>query len=79
MRALGLVLAVIGGVAGSAGYWVYQRAGQVIARGERLWGLGWLGEQIGPEAASIYQLVGLAAMVTGGILMVVGLIYAVRR
>ena len=75
----GVVVAIIGGVLGVAGFYFYQSASQVISRDERLWGLGWLVQNVSQEEANLYQIGGIAGMVVGGIIVLGGLILMMRR
>ena len=71
---MGILIAIIGGLLGVAGFFVYQSAVRIISQGDVLFGLGWLFTSIDRADAQAYQMGGLAAMVIGGILLIAGLI-----
>ena len=75
----GFIAAIIGGLLGVAGFTLFQAASDVIARGEFLWGMGWLFLDINYSEASMYQMAGIAIMVVGGIILLFGLVTAFRK
>ncbi|GAI19818.1 unnamed protein product [marine sediment metagenome] len=76
---MGIVVAILGGLLGVAGFFLYESSGEIISQGDMLWGLGWLFQSIDKADAHLYQMGGLAGMVVGFILVLFGLIYQMKR
>jgi len=72
-------MAIVGGLAGVVGFYLYEQAERAISKGEALWGLGWLFTDNGKSDAQAWQIGGLAIMVVGGIFLIVGLVVALAR
>ena len=75
----GIIVAILGGVLGVAGYYFYESANRIISRGERLGGAGWFYEDITPDQALLFQIGGITGMVIGGIVILAGIIIMLRR
>ena len=79
MRTLGgALIAVLGALLGVAGFSLFQSANSTIARGNRMWGMGWFFSNMSQSNADMYRNFGIAGMVLGGIVMVIGLVVAFR-
>ena len=79
MRTLsGFIMAVIGAIIGVAGYGAYQSANNTISQGNSFWGLGWAFSSTSQSTANMYQLGGIAGMVIGGIILIMGLVVMSR-
>lgn len=79
MKLGNLIEALIGGLLGVLGFYLYQEAGHAIVIGESLFGFGWLAIDITREEAYAYQMGGIAFMVIGGILLFAALVSLVRK
>ena len=75
----GIVLALIGALLGVAGFSLYQVTADIIAKGERLWGAGWLFLDISYKEAHLYQSYAIGAMAVGGVLLLSGFIIILRK
>lgn len=73
------IVAVFGGLLLAGGISLYQTASDVIARGESFLGLGWLFSDITYSEAQVYLNGGIAMMVIGGIIILFGLVTAIRK
>jgi len=79
MRTLGgALIAVLGAVIGVAGFSLLQSANSTISQGNRMWGMGWMFSNMSQSNAVMYRNYGIAAMVLGGIVLIIGLVVAFR-
>jgi hypothetical protein len=79
MRTLGgALIAVLGALIGVAGFSLFQSANNTIMQGNRLWGMGWFFSNMSQSNADMYRNGGIAGMVIGGIILVIGLVVAFR-
>ena len=79
MRTLGgALIAVLGALIGVAGFSLFQSANNTIMLGNRLWGMGWFFSNMSQSNANMYRNGGIAGMVIGGIILVIGLVVAFR-
>ena len=79
MRTLGgALIAVLGALIGVAGFSLFQSANNTIMQGNRLWGMGWFFSNMSQRNANMYRNGGIAGMVIGGIILVIGLVVAFR-
>ena len=79
MRTLGgALVAVLGALIGVAGFSLFQSANSTILQGNRIWGMGWFFSNMSQSNADMYRNSGIAGMVIGGIILVVGLVVAFR-
>ena len=79
MRTLGgAIIAVLGALIGVAGFSLFQSANSTISMGNRMWGMGWFFSNMSQSNAEMYRNWGIAGMVIGGIVLVIGLVLAFR-
>ena len=79
MRTLGGVLiAVLGALIGVAVFILFHSANNTIAQGHRFWGIGWFFSNMSQSNANMYRNSGIAVLVIGGIILVIGLVVAFR-
>ncbi len=78
-KVLGLLVSICGALIGGAGYFAYDTFSHVIHRGETLWGLGWLFENISEGEAHLAVVGGVVAMVIGLVIVILGLGIALER
>ena len=79
MRTLGgALIAVLGALIGVAGFSLFQSANNTIMQGHRFWGMGWFFSNMSQSDANMYRNSGIAGMVIGGIILVIGLVVAFR-
>jgi hypothetical protein len=74
----GALVAVLGAVIGFAGFSLFESANNTLSQGNRLWGMGWFFSSMTQSDAEMYRNGGIAAMVIGGIVLVIGLVLAFR-
>jgi hypothetical protein len=72
----GALIAVLGALIGVAGFSLFQSASSTIAQGNRMWGMGWFFSNMSQSSAVMYRNWGIAGMVVGGIVLVIGLVLA---
>jgi putative membrane protein len=71
--------AILGAIIVAAGLVPFWWATQVISEGNKFYGFGWENSSISQGAAAMYQAVGIAGLVFGGIILLIGLVVALRR
>ena len=70
----GTLLAILGGVIGVIGFVAFQRASEIIAQGDAVFGFGWVFSDMSQDDATMLQIAGIVGMVIGAILLIIGLI-----
>ena len=79
MKTLGVALiAILGAVIGIASFSLFQSANSAIAKGDRLWGLGWAFSDISQSNAVMYRNFGIAGIIVGVVVIIIGLVVAFR-
>jgi len=76
---LSIAVSGIGAFLGGIGFGCYQAMTEVIMRGDSYGGLGWLFSDISYQQAHLLQGLAIASMVFGGILLVFGLVRALKK
>ena len=70
----GTLLAILGGIIGVIGFAAFQRANEIISQGDAIFGFGWFFSDMSQDDATILQIAGIAGIVIGAILLIIGLI-----
>lgn len=70
----GTLLAILGGIIGVIGFVAFQRANEIISQGDAIFGFGWFFSDMSQDDATILQIAGIAGIVIGAILLIIGLI-----
>ncbi|MEN8614334.1 hypothetical protein ABFB09_03480 [Dehalogenimonas sp. THU2] len=69
----GTLLAILGGIIGVIGFAAFQRANEIISQGDAIFGFGWFFSDMTRDDATLLQIAGIAGMVVGAILLIIGL------
>ena len=72
-------LAIIGAIIGVVGFVPFWWATSMISAGNRYMGMGWDDSSISQSAAALIQACGIAVMLLGTIILVIGLVAAFRE